>query len=82
MQAIDEVSTEEHLTTLEPTSGEPMDPKFAVVDGMNLLQRMTTKMTAVETVKDLSFVFSRSLLNLTKDFDEIICFLTLIKRTH
>ena len=51
MQAIDEVSTEEHLTTLEPTSDEQMDPKIAVVDGMNLLQRLTTKMTAVETVK-------------------------------
>ena len=50
-----------------------MDPKIAVVDGMNLLQRLTTKMTAVETVKDLGFVFNRSLLNLTKDFDEIIC---------
>ena len=73
MQAIDEVSTEEHLTTLEPTSDEQMDPKIAVVDGMNLLQRLTTKMTAVETVKDLGFVFNRILLNLTKDFDEIVC---------
>ena len=50
IQAIDDVSTEEHLTTLEPTSGEQMDPKIVVVDGMNLLQRLTTKMTAVETV--------------------------------
>ena len=83
IQAIDEVSTEKHLTTLEPTSGGKMEPKIAVVDGMNLLQRLTTKMTAVETVKDLGFVFNRSLLNLTKDFDEIICvFDTKIKRIH
>ena len=73
IQAIEDVSTDEQQNTLDSSSVENIDPKVAVVDGMNLVQKLTTKMTSVETVKDLSVIFNKSLLTLTKDFDEIIC---------
>ena len=48
IQTVDDISTEEQQNTLESTLGEHMDPKIAVVDGMNLVQKLTTKMTAVQ----------------------------------
>lgn len=46
--------------------------KIAVVDGMVLLQKLTKKHASVVTVKDLSVYFNDRLVNLTRDFDEII----------
>ncbi len=46
--------------------------KIAVVDGMVLVQKISTKATPVATVKDLSVCINDQLLNLTRDFDEVI----------
>ena len=43
-----------------------------MVDGMVLVQKMTTKPATVVTVKDLSVCFSDRLMNLTRSFDEVI----------
>ena len=61
-----DISTEEQQYTLEFTLGEHMDPKIAVVDGMNLVQKLTTKMTAVQTVKDSSVFSTKAYLILPK----------------
>ena len=56
------------------TDAEPLDHrrKIAVVDGMVLVQNMTTKPATVVTVKDLSVCFNDRLMNLTRSFDEVI----------
>ncbi len=46
--------------------------KIAVVDGMVIVQKISTKATNVATVKDLSVCINDQLLNLTRDFDEVI----------
>ena len=58
-------------------STEPMDTnndkrKIAVVDGMVLVQKMTTKAVTIVTVKDLSVNFNEILMSLTRNYDEII----------
>ena len=45
--------------------------KIAVADGM-VLQKLTKKPAAVVTVKDFSVCFNDKLVNLTRDFNEII----------
>ena len=77
----------EKLTTRETTEADQQsdedpieidaDPpdhrrKIAVVDGMVLVQQMTTKPAIVVTVKDLSVCFKDRLMNLTRSFDEVI----------
>jgi len=46
--------------------------KIAVVDGMALIQKLSTKAAAMVTVKDLSVCINDRLVNLTRDFDEVI----------
>ena len=48
--------------------------KIAVIDGMVLVQKISTKATPVATVKDLSVCINDQLLNLKRDFDEVIVF--------
>lgn len=43
-----------------------------MVDGMVLVQKLSTKVAAVMTVKDLSVCFNDRLMNLTRHFDEVI----------
>ena len=56
------------------TDADPPDHrrKIAVVDGMVLVQNMTTKPATVVTVKDLSVCFNDRLMNLTRSFDEVM----------
>ena len=56
------------------TDADPPDHrrKIAVVDGMVLVQKMTTKSATVVNVKDLSVCFNDRLMNLTRSFDEVI----------
>ena len=56
------------------TDADPPDHrrKIAVVDGMVLVQKMTTKPATVVAVKDLSVCFNDRLMNLTRSFDEVI----------
>ena len=43
-----------------------------MVDGIVLVQKMTTQPVTVVTVKDLSVCFNERLMNLTRNFDELI----------
>ena len=73
IQAIDDVVIEEQQNDPQSTLNENAQPRIAVVDGMNLAQKLTRKMEAMLTVKDFGVSFNKSLLNLTRDFDEVIC---------
>ena len=66
----DQQLDEDHIET----DADPPDHrrKSAVVDGMFLVQKMTTKPATVVTVKDLSVCFNDGLMNLTRSFDEVI----------
>ena len=66
----DQQSDEDHVET----DADPPDHRrmIAVVDGMVLVQKMTTKSATVVTVKDLSVCFNDRLTNLTRSFDEVI----------
>lgn len=46
--------------------------QIAIVDGMVLVQKLSTRAAALETVKDLSVYFNDRLVDLTKDYDEVI----------
>ena len=53
-------------------TNESQGQKIAVVDGMVLVQKLYTKSASVNTVKDLSIYFNERLMNITRDYDEII----------
>ena len=59
-------------STHSTTSDADHCQKIAVVDGMVLVQKLSTKAAAVETVKDLSVCFNDRLMNLTRHYDEVI----------
>ena len=63
------------------TDADPPDHrrKIAVVDGMVLVQKMTTKPVTVVTVMDLSVFFNDRLMNLTRSFGEAIVVLNTYK---
>ena len=46
--------------------------KIAHINGMVLVQKLSKKQATVVTVKDLSGCFNDRLMQITKDFDEII----------
>ena len=60
------------------TDADPPDHrrKIAKVDGMVLIQKMTTKPATVVTVKDISVCFNDRLMNLTRSYAEVILSLT------
>ena len=56
----------------DTTSTDQPSRKIALVDGMELVQRLSKKPATVVTVKDLSGCFNDRLMSLTRDHDEII----------
>ena len=66
--------TNSQMKTSIETDADPPDHrrKISMVDGMILVQKMTTKPATVVTVKDLSVCFNDRLMNLTRSFDEVI----------
>jgi hypothetical protein len=54
------------------TSGADHYQTIAVVDGMVLVRKLSTKPASVVTVKDFSVCFNDRLLNLPRDSDEVI----------
>ena len=59
-------------STHSTTSDEDHCQRIAVVDGMVLVHKLSTKAAAVVTVKDLSVCFNERRMNLTRHFDEVI----------
>ena len=66
--------TNSQMKTPIETDADPPDHrrKFAVLDGIVLVQKMTTKPATVVRVKNLSVCFNDRLMNLTRSFDEVI----------
>ena len=65
-------STTDVVAPTAPQDLHGADRKIAVVDGMVLLQKLSTKAATIATVKDLSLNFNTKLMLLTRNFDEII----------
>ena len=59
-------------STHSTTSDADHCQKIAVVDGMAFVHKLSTKAASVGTVKDFSVCFNDQLMNLTRDFDEVI----------
>ena len=60
------------LTNVVQTSDEGEHPKIAVVDGMVILQKLNIKAATVKTVRDLSVCYNEGLMDITRDYDEVI----------
>ncbi|KAE8278585.1 hypothetical protein D5F01_LYC23497 [Larimichthys crocea] len=58
--------------TPDLTSSDQPSRKIALVDGMVLVQKLSKKPATVLTVKDLSVCFNDRLMQLTRDYDEVI----------
>ena len=54
------------------TSDEGEHPKIAVVDGMVIVQKLNIKGATVKTVRDLSICYNDRLMDITRDYDEVI----------
>ena len=54
------------------TSDEGEHPKIAVVDGMVVVQKLNIKAATVKTVRDLSICYNDRLMDITRDYDEVI----------
>ena len=63
---------EQTNSTAPTTSNEGHCQQIAVVNGMVLVQKLSTRAASLETVKDLSVYFNDRLMDLTYDYDEVI----------
>lgn len=61
-----------HTGLTDLTSTDQPSRKIALVDGVVLVQKLSKKTATVLTVKDLSGCFNDRLMQLTRDYDEII----------
>ena len=59
-------------STAPTTSNVGHCQQIAIIDGMVLVQKLSTRAAALETVKDVSVYFNDRLVDLTKDYDEVI----------
>ena len=54
--------------------------KIAVVDGMVVVQKLSAKVSSVDTVRDLGLFFNDRILNIKRDYDEVTIVLDTYRR--